>query len=99
MKEYSELKPLFLVLKHALLGIRFESDEKYRVMDTTRGGIASFVVVCLIVHYLKVGKCPFPCKITDGLHTIVQRGVKEKHRSSNATRQSTGRVFRVLLHV
>ncbi|KAI9476611.1 hypothetical protein BDB00DRAFT_859845 [Zychaea mexicana] len=53
MEEYPELKPLFLVLKHALLGIRFEHDPNYEVLSTVRNGLASYALICLITHYLK----------------------------------------------
>ena len=54
IKEYPELKPLFLVLKHALLSIRFEWDDNYEVLSTVKNGLASYSLVCMIVHYLKV---------------------------------------------
>ncbi|KAI8143896.1 hypothetical protein BJV82DRAFT_88442 [Fennellomyces sp. T-0311] len=53
LKEHPELKPLFLVIKHSLLGIRLELDPNYMALDSSRGGVASFVLICLIVHYLK----------------------------------------------
>ncbi|KAI9269280.1 hypothetical protein BDA99DRAFT_504056 [Phascolomyces articulosus] len=51
--EYPELKPLFLVLKHALLAIRFDWDPNYEVLSTVKNGLASYSLVCMIIHYLK----------------------------------------------
>ena len=56
VEKYPELKPLFLVLKHALLSIRFEWDENYEVLSTVKNGLASYSLVCMIVHYLKVNE-------------------------------------------
>ncbi|KAI8143298.1 hypothetical protein BJV82DRAFT_612223 [Fennellomyces sp. T-0311] len=51
--EYPDLKPLFLLLKHALLGIRLHSDPYYEIMNPKRSGVASYSLICLIVHYFK----------------------------------------------
>ncbi|KAI8143902.1 hypothetical protein BJV82DRAFT_609817 [Fennellomyces sp. T-0311] len=53
MKEYPELKPLFLTIKHSAMGIRFEEGKGHIVAHYTKRGLSSYALVCLIAHYLK----------------------------------------------
>ncbi|KAI9308163.1 hypothetical protein BJ944DRAFT_260758 [Cunninghamella echinulata] len=50
-KDYPELTPLYLVLKHALLSIIYPLDG-FQVMSSKLNGLASFSLVCLIMHYI-----------------------------------------------
>ncbi|KAI8059470.1 hypothetical protein BC940DRAFT_313752 [Gongronella butleri] len=50
---YPKLKPLFLVLKHALSSIKY-GNTNFQVMQSAFGGLAGYALICLIVHYLQL---------------------------------------------
>ncbi|KAI8341884.1 hypothetical protein BC941DRAFT_449245 [Chlamydoabsidia padenii] len=52
LKQYPELRPLYFVLKHALLGLQAPRPT-FQPMSSKFGGMASYTLVCLIVNFLK----------------------------------------------
>ncbi|KAI8093241.1 uncharacterized protein BX664DRAFT_329274 [Halteromyces radiatus] len=53
IKQYPELKPLYLVLKHALQSVQHPR-ENFMPMSSKSNGLASYALVCLIVNFLSV---------------------------------------------
>ncbi|KAI8059659.1 hypothetical protein BC940DRAFT_313287 [Gongronella butleri] len=54
LRSFPKAKPLFLVIKHALISVDEGDDgnSNIRVMSSGHGGLASYVLLALIVHYL-----------------------------------------------
>ncbi|ORX62176.1 Nucleotidyltransferase [Hesseltinella vesiculosa] len=53
IQRYPPLKPLYLVLKHALLCTQLPNQTGFQAMSSKVGGLAGFSLVCLIVHFLQ----------------------------------------------
>ncbi|KAI9030089.1 hypothetical protein CLU79DRAFT_734018 [Phycomyces nitens] len=56
LAEFPELKPLFLILKHAFSSSKFENIRSFELMSSKNCGFASYTIICLIVAYLKTHK-------------------------------------------
>jgi DNA polymerase sigma len=54
IKQYPELKPLFMVLKQALSSFRVNHKKNFEPLSAKFSGLASFGLICLIVSYLQV---------------------------------------------
>ncbi|CAO3622511.1 unnamed protein product [Cunninghamella blakesleeana] len=55
IKQHPDLVPLYLVLKHSLLSLKHPL-KNFQVMSSKLNGLASYSLICLIVHYLKYQK-------------------------------------------
>ncbi|KAG1620685.1 hypothetical protein G6F46_002213 [Rhizopus delemar] len=56
IKQYPELKPLFMVLKQALSSFRVNHKKNFEPLSAKFSGLASFGLICLIVSYLQMHK-------------------------------------------
>ncbi|ORZ25327.1 hypothetical protein BCR42DRAFT_399901 [Absidia repens] len=53
IQQYPELRPMYLVLKHALLALQHPRPN-FTPMSSKNNGMASYTLVCLIVNFLEV---------------------------------------------
>lgn len=55
IKQYPELKPLFMVLKQSIGNSRVSSHPAFEPLSAKTAGLASYSLICMIVSYLQVG--------------------------------------------
>ncbi|KAI8883530.1 hypothetical protein K501DRAFT_184372 [Backusella circina FSU 941] len=53
IKQYPELKPLFMVLKQAISNCKLTSNPAFEPLSAKTNGLASYGLICLIVNYLE----------------------------------------------
>ncbi|CEG70706.1 hypothetical protein RMATCC62417_06552 [Rhizopus microsporus] len=56
IKEYPELKPLFMVLKQSLSAFRLRNVWTFEPLSAKTAGLCNFGLICLIVSYLQLHK-------------------------------------------
>lgn len=54
LDEFPHLKPLFMVLKQAIGNFRLTDLPEFKPLSTKVKGLASYSLLCLIVHYLQL---------------------------------------------
>lgn len=54
IKQYPELKPLFMVLKQSIGNSRVSSFPTFEPLSAKTAGLASYSLICMIVSYLQV---------------------------------------------